>query len=305
MKTYQYSRVFSVLKHTKERITDNWTSAQYSEVLDRLLYESIDPIIRSSNYVDQWIAAILSWYACDARRKISNVGRNKLLTLMMVFITSKDPETKILILRIMRLERNLLSGIVTNWRTFTSDYRRLSDSLFDDKSKKVALYLKQVEVSVLATGSIYGVISTVDFWFNHYTHFKDQLLEKYTRLALIKSKEFYVQTGHVLDLDDIIQIFMVSTSKAIDKYDVQKGSLTSYIQTWFKDARTKCRNMITNTVSLEEMFENANVDIADDSDFVQDICKSQEIERVRVLAKRVDPFGLGRIKLGIEETILF
>jgi hypothetical protein len=148
MKTYQYSRVFSVLKHTKERITDNWTSAQYSEVLDRLLYESIDPIIRSSNYVDQWIAAILSWYACDARRKISNVGRNKLLTLMMVFITSKDPETKILILRIMRLERNLLSGIVTNWRTFTSDYRRLSDSLFDDKSKKVALYLKQVEVSV-------------------------------------------------------------------------------------------------------------------------------------------------------------
>jgi len=305
MKTYQYSRVFSVLKHTKERITDNWTSAQYSEVLDRLLYESIDPIIRSSNYVDQWIAAILSWYACDARRKISNVGRNKLLTLMMLFITSKDPETKILILRSMRLERNLLSGIVTNWRTFTSDYRRLSDSLFDDKSKKVALYLKQVEVSVLATGSIYGVISTVDFWFNHYTHFKDQLLEKYTRLALIKSKEFYVQTGHVLDLDDIIQIFMVSTSKAIDKYDVQKGSLTSYIQTWFKDARTKCRNMITNTVSLEEMFENANVDIADDSDFVQGICNAQEIERVRVLSKRVDPFGLGRIKLGIEETILF
>lgn len=305
MKTYQYSRVFSVLKHTKERITDNWTSAQYSEVLDRLLYESIDPIIRSSNYVDQWIAAILSWYACDARRKISNVGRNKLLTLMMMFITSKDPETKILILRSMRLERNLLSGIVTNWRTFTSDYRKLSDSLFDDRSKKVALYLKQVEVSVLATGSIYGVINTVDFWFNHYTHFKDQLLEKYTRLALIKSKEFYVQTGHVLDLDDIIQIFMVSTSKAIDKYDVQKGSLTSYIQTWFKDARTKCRNMITNTVSLEEMFENANVDIADDSDFVQDICNSQEVERVRVLAKRVDPFGLGRIKLGIEETILF
>ena len=52
-----------------ERIKENLSSYQIAGILDRLLFQSIEPLARSSNILGYWISELLPLIISDSRRK--------------------------------------------------------------------------------------------------------------------------------------------------------------------------------------------------------------------------------------------
>lgn len=127
-----------------------------------------------------------------------------------------------------------------------------------------------------------------------------------------------------IQTDDVAQNFILALSKAIDKCDVDKGTLTSYIKAWMQDAR--------NTVNFSHEYGTAyslpsskkrdiardlsnvnNISLSIDSEEVQELHSDHDTEadavsrhvvnRVRRLSKAADPLGLGRLALRITEVL--
>ena len=307
MSSYTESTLFAQLKIIKENIGDNWSSSQYTEVLDKLLYESIHAILLTSDFIDNFIAAVIAWYSTNARRKISNVSKDALLTKMFTFLMVDEPDVKLKLIKGMRLERNLWVICISNWLSATSKYRETSNFLVEKRSTAKLKYLKRVELSVKhrAGSDLYSGIATCSTWFSLYLEFRSYILEKYTRLVITRAQQQYTAMQHTVELDDIIQVFMLSASKALDKFDLRKGSLTSYIQRWFLNAKNVCwKDAYRNHTSLDALQEDSHyAQLHSDTDVVAEVDRMQTITRVRLLAKRADPIGLGRLTLGIEEVL--
>ena len=76
------------------------------------------------------------------------------------------------------------------------------------------------------------------FWGKRIYAFRNMIVEKYIRLARVEANKAHAGTGLQVSKDDLTRDLILSIFKAINKYDPQKGTLTSYIKWWFMDAKT-------------------------------------------------------------------
>ena len=103
------SHLFNALKATQETLDKNYSTYQLLTILDDLLYRAVYEVIRSSTYMDYVFATILTWYYGEGRRKISPLKKDRLVTLIFVFLYADSPEEKLRVLRKMEIERNILA----------------------------------------------------------------------------------------------------------------------------------------------------------------------------------------------------
>lgn len=161
---------------------------------------------------------------------------------------------------------------------------------------------------------LYSAINTVRVWLKHADDFKNMLLEKYLRLIVTHAQTYYKSNNSNLKLDDTIQNLVVYTSKALDKYDVRKGTLATYIQRWLQHAKNVSvvqEDGIAFLLPAAKRIEIANFSVPLDNAEVLEVeyeCgENVELDslrrRVQLLAKLVDPTGLGRLSLGISEVL--
>lgn len=109
-----------------------------------------------------------------------------------------------------------------------------------------------------------SVIADVDaldyfsFYRKQYTEFKNLLLGNYIRFSFSETNKFfsYYKDKTTLEAkEDYFSGLMIVILRVIDKYDSFKGTLTSFIENWFKDYRTtfKARQrMIDGSVDIED-----------------------------------------------------
>lgn len=303
---YRSSISFGVLKSIKEHIETNYSSRQYAEVLDDLLYHAAADIVLNTNWFDKFLPRIINWYATNSNRKITNISKERLQTLVGIFLLV-EPEDKLDMLKQMGLERNLVFLIIDTFIQQTrsvigvTEHRanNLHDGLPFDR------WISELQ-NVTGGRHLYCTSRNAEFWLSGYVEFRGFLIEKYTRLAITQAQRLYVEIKHELALSDIISQFLLGVGRAIDKFDCGRGSLTSYVQVWFKNARTqvfKELEQARQTSSLDELIENNEWTPAELPSVEVDVERKQNIQLVRDLAKIVDPQGWARIKLGIEEVL--
>ncbi len=321
---YRHSKVIQSIKGVDEHIKGNYSSQQLIQVLDDLIIRTITPIIETTNYVDQVISNLITWYSENSRRKISIIPKDKLLLLFMMYLATDDPRLKLRVLKRCRLERSIFFTIIDNWLSIVKGYPALTEELTKKKSKLIFNQIKQIESKVAYTGKndLYSAIPTVSFWYKQSLDFKNQILQKYMRLVVKNSQAYYAYSSNLIELDDLTQNLIMAVSKAIDKYDVSKGVLTSYIKNWLMNAKgastgqeygvaynipqvqrkayfTKDSPVSNIGVSLED-DEALNVE---DTSMEEGIERRDTINRVRILAKAVDKTGTARMLMGIQEVL--
>lgn len=313
-KSYHHSEMFAKLKRTEEQISDNYSSSQYLQVWELMIYKALEPIIQCSNIPDIILADTLSFLAEDARRKLSTADRADAITVFFLFLTGPS-EKRIEYLKTLRLEKVILRHVINTFLTKTENYQALLTEYAKTNNKDTWLTLSQIETSIgynKAT-DLFSAINTVRFWYKQSNIFKTQILEKYTRLILMTAQMHYKCCNSNLDLDDIVQTFSVFASRALDKFDPDKGSLTSYVQQWLHHAKgvvstqeTGVAFLIPSEKKMSQPYYSMPLDceevlsIPDDS--VENLLESSsERQRIQKLAKLVDPLGLGRLALGISE----
>jgi len=307
----------SVLKRVEEKIKDNYSSAQYMEVWDALLYNALDPILKCSNIADIILSDVLHFYTENHRRKVSSLSKEDTFTSLFLFLVAPQDQ-KLKRLKAIRLERSILRLIISTFLDKTDCYQELhvAATQYPNRLQPTTL-IGQIERSIAFNKEedLFLAINTVKFWYSQANEFKNQLLEKYTRLIVTTSQSFYDTNNSKMSLDDIIQNLFLFSSKALDKYDSGKGTLTPYVKSWMKHAKNVSAVQEDGTAFLlpnmkRAEVENVAVSLYDEEALqVEDESSNIDLDsiaiqrRVQLLAKIADPLGLGRVSLGITEIL--
>lgn len=324
------SAIIQSLKTVKEKIGSNYTSGQLFSVLDKMLYRAVDPLIRHTRFIDRALAIVLAWYAQNHRRRISNHSKKKFTVHVIAFLASADPDVRCKLYRKMKLERNITFFLVQHWLRIIGPWRELHvqacRGLLHRQQERELL----IQCCVTDIGPIWGVIGTAQYWLDNAASFKHRMIEKYMRLVMVEAHTHWKMqrqnNPHLqLDLEETAQNFLLAVIKAIDKFDASQGTLTSYVKDWFKNARITMQHRgeygiaysiphskktsiatkqdgITRNISVNLDSPEAQ-EVEADNNIEQRIQHTQELTRVRTIAKASDPSGVGRLLLGIPEVL--
>jgi RNA polymerase sigma factor (sigma-70 family) len=188
-------------------------------------------------------------------------------------------------------------------------------------------------VSPNKTCVVYGQVQSL---FNCYAAYRQNVISHYYKLCHKKARKYFKDKANAgYDLDEVYQDYLVAVAKAIDKYDSRRGAVTSYINWWILNVSTcdystheygiaytipasyrrelaKNRALATSNfaISLETPIGSSGDEDAtlkdklasEGSDHAVNMEEAEDMVRFRRLVKAVDPTGLARIALGVEET---
>lgn len=244
--SYKHSQVFASLKGISEQIEDNLTTSQYLQSYDAFLERSVIPIITGTRVFDVFVSRLVGWQEKNFRRKVTFLSRAEVPGLVVNFLLQTSPEKRVEAYRRLNLDRGVCIEFLKLFQDLLVTYRQACNcELKNPVSGKFdlghSLHVKAtVEANLRATQPLMSTYLESKFWFDRALEFKQRIMEKYVRLCLTTAKKDYVSHFKMeVDLDDVIQYYLMATSRAIDKCDYRQGVLTSHIQNWFLTARTK------------------------------------------------------------------
>lgn len=306
---YTHSHLFQNLKQIQESIKENYSSAQYINVLDKLLFRALKPVIFNTNFLNAYLVELLHLSIINHRRKISNLSKEKFITYVFLFLVS-DKETQFKLIRKMKLERTFINFVLNRFLSNLSEYY---DTLLlcskNDLEAQIKKSYLESQVKFLSNTSLHNLYKECEEQLGLSRSFKKKIVEKYVRHIINAAQSHYKMNDSKMELDEIIQTMFVYGSHAIDKYDQNKGTLTSYITTWLQHARNQSsvneletsfllphskRSEIRNASVPLETIENMEAEETEIND---------DIIRVRQLAKIADPKGFARIAMEIQEYL--
>lgn len=296
---YTHSEVFASLKNIKEEVKENYTTYQWLHVLDHFIESAIDPIASSyPDLADSFFAKVIAWQAHRPSVKYSRSDKFKLPVHLFNSLTTEGA-VKRKHQREMLLNRGLLFGLISLFDKSTRRFMQLHDPLFPMRRNRRQMLLSVVERQV-GSPYLYAAVMQSRFYAEKALWFKELIVQKYTRKALMSAKRTYEETDCKCNLNDTIQIYMVYLSKAIDRCDSRQGVLTTFIQTWFYSARAE----VMKSVSAESITSSYDEMLSAGQDFgaIEPDRKYEVLQHLCVKAKELDPQGTLRFALGIPEV---
>jgi hypothetical protein len=310
MKSYAHSTVFNTLKQTVEDLQSNLTSAQYLHTLDFFIWKALSPIAAECpSFFYNYVAKCVAHQALHPNSKYTSEPSKDVLPLQLFNALSTEqhnPEAAFDFSRKLYLNRGLLFGLISKFLKETSEYKALQ-SAFHTVSNPAVLRSKlaEAEMRVGATtpANLYPAVKQVEYWDDKARHWKEMIVQKYTRMALMSAKRTYVDFNHYVPLDDVSQIHLLVTSKAIDRCDPRMGVLTTFINRWLKSARAQVAEEAKGQAddSLEAMAESLGDSMSLGA--VLPDTTSEEIQEIAYKAQLADPEGVVRTMMGIPQYV--
>lgn len=308
MKTYKHSATFNSLKRTREQVAGNLTSAQYLNTLDMLLWKAMEPIaLECSPFFYNYLAKCVAHQAIHPNSKYTSGDKTTLPTILFqALIESKtDPLAAFIRVRKLYINRGLLFGLVSTFLRTAEPYKKLQSAFAS--LPKVILRTRRAAIEAAlgstAPDALYSAIQQVEYWDNRARIWKNIIVEKYTRMALGQAQKTYVDFNHFVDLDDVSQIYLMVTSKAVDRCDARLGVLTTFIQNWLKGARSQVAELASGQgdESLEDLAEK----LGDSMDLgaVWPDTTAEALQEISYKSQVVDPEGFVRMHLGIPQYV--
>lgn len=308
MAYYRHDLMFDALKRTNEQVTENYTSSQYLKTLDFFLWRALSPIIEGCpafflNYVAKIVAQ-------QSVRNVKMTSDDK-ADLPAAFANLLLAKDKISAAKDLHLNRGILFAFLALFDGLTAFYQRVVESPAPKNLPKVVkrqAHLHSVEVGLGVTDArtLYSIIVESRHWSLEAVSFKNVIVEKYTRMALNNARRAYVDCQMQEPLGDIISVFMLTLWKAIDRCDSRHGVLTTFIQNWFRGARSHVLDGITERhmhTSYEEQLEELGDSSYEQLGYEQADTSLEAVQTLSMVAKRVDPKGCVRASLGIPEIV--
>lgn len=283
----------------------DYTSNQLLITLDKCIFNACKPLLDNTHFFDVYLSKLLVqiFWAKD-RHKICSIDKTKLIkrTLLVLGGNKRNANFKGL-----KIERSYILAACKEFLMLTEEYSSLVAKDLNDYCPENARRLQEIRLSVNDKGEqdLLITIANVKFWYDMSQQFKRYLVSKYLRLAIKRVNALYSKFP-TIDRHDLFQNLVMAIDKAISKCDARKGTLTTYINHWMRDAQN-WRNSHThkyNHISLEGMIENMEQhevleNSVDKHQATEELLDTQEW--VRRIAKYADPDGWGRIELGILE----
>jgi hypothetical protein len=305
MATYQHSRAFEALKTIREKISTNYTSLQYLQTLNHFLWKALTPIaLECPELFKGYLCKIVSRQTLKASAKFTSNDRQKLPVQLFNALRAKD-EKMIDLVKDMHINRGLLFGFISFFLNRLTHYKKLHDTAKMDARTRSLCHSFELQVGLREGGELYAALLDVDYWSGKARKWKEQIVEKYTRMALLQAQATYRDYNYVVSLDDIVQIYLMVVSRAIDRCDSRHGVITTFMQSWFKSAKSE-------VAKLAEGHQDSSYEglIEEHGDAVHDILGtsmpdlSMEMwQHIAYIGVQIDPEGLVRTAMHIPQYV--
>lgn len=221
----------------------NLTGGQIQEVLDFFIYESLRPLLKSSDIFDIQLMYLLTNTACNKKRKLSALPREQFFTTACNALITTDPDRKHELVSQAKIERSFVYNFIVNFLKAVESYKDvyvefLTSSDFQ-KRKYFDRQLAVIEKSVsIPRSHLFPLINICTEHLEHMYRFRNRIVGQYLRHAYKQAISFCKQKGENFDFEDVYQNLLAAITKAVDKYDSSKGAITSYINFWILNAQT-------------------------------------------------------------------
>lgn len=310
-KTYQHSLAFETMKATQEGISENLTSLHYLQTLDLFLWRALEPIhAECPSLFHNYVAKIVAHQMLKSSTKFTSLAaeeRPMLPIHLFNALTAHEPKKAHEHIRLMFINRGLMFGFLSFFLNQLREYERLHRPAqgTDPVVLKSRIYRIEREMGLRHNSSLYAVIQQVRYWDDKARWFKELIMQKYTRLALNNAQLTYRDYNHYVPLDDVVQTYLLVVSRAVDRCDSRQGVLTTFIQNWFKSARSEIANLAKG--QTDQSFESLSEDYGDAASdifgFTTPDTSNETIEHIAYSAKKIDKHGYIRASLGIPEFL--
>ena len=227
----------------KEQLDVNLSSRTIEQILDYFLYSSVKPVFLETDLMDGILSSILVQQTYDGRRKISSLNKQDIFDLILKSINVNNKIDKWKYFKSIKIERTLLVYSIEYFLNSTKNYLQLEEKLIKTKNTDRTIFLsgEMYRIEQFVGGSrnnLSTVIKDARFNLDMYFNFKNMILEKYIRYFWTEAKNSKNSTNLNVDENELFNNFVINADKAIDKFDSDRGTLTSYINNWLKDAKT-------------------------------------------------------------------
>lgn len=307
MATYTHDLTFAALKNTKEQVSGNYTTSQYLKTLDHFLWLALGAVINTCpNLFLNYVAKVVAQQATRPVKMTSD-DKHALPVSFMNLLLTKD---RVPAAKELHLNRGILFAFLNVFVNLTEEYRRLHEtppSMDPLEMSQRYLTVRRIEndLEMKRGGNLYGATLEARHWLQEASAFKNVIVEKYIRLALNGAQKTYVSAKHKRKLGEIINVFMITLYKAIDRCDSRHGVLTTFITNWLRGARSKVLDEIfaeSAETSYDQQVEDHGEEV-----FAQHSTQAnrdmEAMQSLAAIAKRVDPRGCVRASLGISEHV--
>ncbi len=263
----------------KAQLDPKFSSYQLITTLDLMLNRSFQALSTSTNFIPEMLAELLPLAVNDKRRKVSGLTLNKVLQLGFAIFFSSRRQQYVLFCQ-MELDRDFkffaLSKFIQNnqiYKTWHIQYLTTKN-----QEKKNALSFKMVQLEKSVSGertTFWPSQNTCRFWLEQALLFKSQIAQKYYRFTWKKT----LQVGHGISLNsaDLFKNLLLALDKAIDKYSVNRGTLTKCIEMWFKDSLSNPKYAYQKSDSQENKLV-ADLQILDPTSMETDSFHEKELQ---------------------------
>lgn len=307
-------------------------SAQLFYLLDDMIMRALYRIIATTNLTDRVMASVIAWQQDNKRRKISSLSRNGTISSLLAFIQTDSIQLKREIIDEINLERSILFLTIKHFLSITEDYMDVVHKTIQESDvlEKLDHSRRRIEIEKMVglqpDKDLYSTIAEVKMWYGLSKDLKRVIMEKYYRYIFSQVIKEANTSKIKISPSDMAHNYVLALSKAIDKYIVDKGTFTSYLDHWLKDAKTdptsghyvglaykmprhasrsgmfdRGYNNIAVSLDSKEYENNMSAIVYDASDDVEEtVTRQKKIERIRELAMYADPDGFAREALGLE-----
>lgn len=312
----------------------NLTGGQIQDVMDGLLYTCLDPIVKNTNVFDAQLTYMVHLIISNKKRKPYSCDKEKALTHIVHSLHTQDTELKARSIRSLKLERNFVYMFVSKfldqyYRPYFAQYKLF---LTGDKQAKIKLDTLCTGIGASTRSQVYQALTLSKRFMPEFQAYFDSVVHDFLLFCTQQAKvSLNSSNGRNYDFGDLKQNFLRNVIVAINKYDCSRGALTGYVKWWIMNARTSGaseheygiayvvpqtkRRDIANGNTGEVNF-SISLDYQSDEDgeenlhdkiggFTEELDGevdiSRQVDRIALLAKSADPFGVARLVMDLPE----
>lgn len=315
-------------------VDKNMTGEQIQQIMDMLLYKALEPLILYTQVFDPQIEYLLMLIATNRKRKLSSLDRGVVVAKLAAYLSVPDKKQKFDFVREARIERSFIHRFIKEFLADNMHYVKTYREFLTEPSREMQVYLDK-EASLRGHCSrfdLYKTLTISNAYLKQFYAYRNTVIDHYIKNSNKMAKAYITHSRSNTSYKDLVQSILRSIIVALDKYDSRLGALTSYINTWARNAttitkeheygiaytvpQTQRKKLFEGTstdvnygVSLDALFNPDDEDgsmglhsvMAHDNSLDTSLLQEESVIIVQRLAKKVDPHGLARLGLDIGE----
>jgi hypothetical protein len=223
------------LAASNEQLSRSAHTPTLLSVLDDLLYQAFAPLYKETTFFRRLLMQVILYATEDNRRRISLTSKEKMNAWLLkaVYDNSFDFYT------MAKLDRGLYVDLISKSIELLEPIEEIEIGIL---GKNKLQYLEQRRRLALLFGIdqdlLYSLYTWVKGYLKKYLKFKEMIVSRYYKLAYHEANKIYHTQSKRIDTTDLFKNLVLSTWKAVDRCDASQGTLTSFIQRSFLNAKT-------------------------------------------------------------------